>query len=65
MPNVEQGSPLTMGWCLDCHRQPERHLRPQSEITNLSWAAADPGLGRELAKQYDVHTRTSCTTCHR
>src|SRR5262249_39620084 len=26
---------LTMGWCLDCHRNPAPHLRPPEEITNM------------------------------
>ncbi|MFZ9914884.1 MAG: cytochrome c3 family protein, partial [Phycisphaerales bacterium] len=37
MEVVYQKSPLSMGWCLECHRNPEQNLRPVSEITNLSW----------------------------
>ncbi len=67
MPTIEQVAPLTMSWCLDCHRNPAPHLRPQTAIASLSWAPlSDPAaLGRELMKKYDVHSRTSCTTCHR
>jgi hypothetical protein len=67
MAAVEKATPLTMGWCLDCHRNPEKNLRPTEEITNMTWQPeGDPEVaGRLLAQQYDVHTRISCTTCHR
>jgi hypothetical protein len=69
MAAVEQVSPLTMGWCLECHRDPVKNLRPVEFITSMTWKP-DPGveaekLGADLAKLYNVHTRTSCDTCHR
>ncbi|XXF78123.1 cytochrome c3 family protein [Myxococcaceae bacterium GXIMD 01537] len=67
MPAVYQAQPLTMGWCLDCHRAPARHLRPLAEVGNLTWRA--PGdaeaLGQRLARELDVRPSTDCTTCHR
>lgn len=67
MAAVEQKAPLTMGWCLECHRHPEPNLRPREEITNLTWTStSDPEvLGRQLVERYHVNTRISCTTCHR
>ena len=68
MPAVHKAQPLTMGWCLDCHRDPKPHLRPVEEVTNMEWTRpeGDPSMtGEALAERYDVHTRTSCTTCHR
>ncbi|HZA51406.1 MAG TPA: cytochrome c3 family protein [Myxococcaceae bacterium] len=69
MPSVMQVAELTMGFCLDCHRNPERHIRPKEEITNLAWApprGVDPiDLGKKLIQEYDIHPRTSCSTCHR
>jgi Cytochrome c7 and related cytochrome c len=67
MPAVQQVTPLTMQWCLDCHREPTKHLRPREEITSMSWMPSGDGqeLGKALAREYGVHTRTSCTTCHR
>jgi hypothetical protein len=67
MPVVEQTAPLTMGWCLDCHRNPAPNLRPKEYVTSMDW---QPGknaeeLGYELMARYDVQPRTSCTTCHR
>ncbi|HEX7128068.1 MAG TPA: cytochrome c3 family protein [Thermodesulfobacteriota bacterium] len=67
MPRVFQVAPLTMGWCLDCHRAPERHLRPLDQITNMAWTPDRPQLevGRELKARYGVREMTTCTTCHR
>jgi hypothetical protein len=66
MPEVRQSAPLTMGWCLDCHRDPGPHLRPRERSTDLAWEPEDPAaVGREVALALDVHTRVSCTACHR
>lgn len=58
-----------MRWCLDCHRNPERHLRPQEEVFNMAWKAKDQlSLGRELRETYRIRPTevlTSCGTCHR
>ncbi|AGC47969.1 MULTISPECIES: cytochrome c3 family protein [Myxococcus] len=70
MAAVEQFAPLTMAWCLECHRNPEPHLRPSEFITSMTWTPpADKteaiALGEKLKAEYDVHSRTSCSTCHR
>jgi hypothetical protein len=67
MPAVEKAYPLTMSWCLNCHRSPEKHLRPLEEVTNMAWAPEGDAelVGQELAVKNQVHTRTSCSTCHR
>ena len=67
MPAIHQEAPLTMGWCLACHRNPAPNLRPPGAITTMGWVPdGDPVLlGQQLMKKYDIHTRVSCTTCHR
>jgi len=67
MNQLYQAASLQMEWCLDCHRHPERYVRPREEVFNLAWEPAKPQdeLGRELLKSYDVHPRTDCSTCHR
>jgi hypothetical protein len=67
MPLMWQEASLTMEWCLDCHRQPERYLRPREEVFNAAYEppADQLTLGHALAKEYGIHTRTSCSTCHR
>jgi hypothetical protein len=34
---VKQVEPLSMGWCLNCHREPAANLRPIDQVTNLMW----------------------------
>ncbi|MBI5070888.1 MAG: cytochrome c3 family protein [Deltaproteobacteria bacterium] len=67
MPGIWQVAPLTMGWCLDCHRNPGPSLRPRDAVTKMGWKPeGDPAaLAAQLMKAHDVKTRTSCTTCHR
>lgn len=67
MDVVQQAQPLSMGWCLDCHRNPEPHLRPLSEITNMTWTAPeDPSQSAALAEVVEkADPQESCSTCHR
>lgn len=67
MAYVQQVAPLTMTWCLECHRAPEPFLRPVEEVANMAWQGPEDrlALGRELVQKNAVLTRTSCTTCHR
>jgi hypothetical protein len=37
MVEVTQAEPLNMGWCLDCHRNPEQHLRPKDKVTVMGY----------------------------
>ncbi len=64
MAAVEQVAPLTMSWCVDCHRAPERHLRPQSQITSTTWRPRPVDLVRLTATLRPRHL-TYCSTCHR
>ena len=66
MPSITQAQPLSMGWCLECHRDPAPSLRPLSALTSMRWERR-PGepSPAELVRRYDVHPRTDCTTCHR
>ena len=67
MPLMWQEASLTMEWCLDCHRQPERYLRPREQVFNAAYEppADQLALGRSLVEEYGIHTRTSCSACHR
>lgn len=67
MVEVSQMEPLSMGWCLDCHRAPEKNLRPPEEVTNMAWTApGDPvAYGRRLREKYNLNPPTDCSTCHR
>jgi len=78
MPLVYQAASLQMEWCLECHREPERYLRPKSEVFNMDWqqenalaenkTAEQLARGRQLKTDYKVRPRAvleSCSTCHR
>ena len=66
MDVVHQAKTLSMGWCLDCHRNPEKYLRPEDRITDMAWAAEDQAaLGLELREQKQIHPTTDCSGCHR
>jgi hypothetical protein len=62
---VYQASPLTMEWCLSCHRAPEKHIRPREEVFNMNYVPKNQAvLGPELVKKYGVTSKTHCSTCH-
>ena len=62
MDIVTQAEPLNMGWCLDCHRNPEPYLRSKDQITNMSYVPT-----KEEQKALFDHIeppRTACGACH-
>jgi Cytochrome c7 and related cytochrome c len=70
MPLVYQATSMQMEWCLDCHRAPEKYLRPRSEVFNMAYDAPANQLevGLALKKEYKVagaEHMTSCSVCHR
>jgi hypothetical protein len=70
MPFTYQVPTLLMEWCLDCHRHPERHVRPREEVFNMKWQppANQLELGRDLVEKYKIRDPkhlTSCSVCHR
>jgi menaquinone reductase, multiheme cytochrome c subunit len=67
MEVVRQDKKLTMGWCLECHRDPAPNIRPKEFVTQMDWQAAGDAadLGRRLMEQHDISPSTDCTTCHR
>lgn len=64
---VELDQPLSMGWCLDCHRDPEPNLRPLDQVTNMNWdpATADYDPKRDPARKRQVNPPLYCSGCHR
>ena len=70
MPLILQKSSLQMAWCLDCHRDPSRYVRPREQITTMGYqpAVAQSEIGPRLVKEYNiagVEHMTSCSVCHR
>ncbi|MBD3268195.1 cytochrome C [bacterium] len=67
MVQVFQAETLSMGWCLDCHRNPEPHLRPLDKITDMNWQPQknQTDLGKQLRNEFNINPSTDCSTCHR
>ncbi len=70
MPLIRKAEPMTMEWCLNCHRQPQKYLRPREKVVDMQWQPQDQlSLGQALVKQYHMETSldriTNCSTCHR
>jgi len=67
MEQVHVAKPLSMAWCLDCHRNPEPHLRPPEFVTDLNWVPEEDAveMGKRVRDQLRINPSTSCSTCHR
>lgn len=69
MPLVRQTQTLQMNWCLDCHRNPEKFVRPKEEVYNMDWelpaGVSQADLGAKLVKEYEIQPQDTCSTCHR
>src|SRR5262249_25457031 len=68
MPLTYQEHSLLMSWCLDCHREPQPHLRPNDAVFSMTWAPTTNGSGKVGLQQQrlrPVEELTSCSACHR
>ena len=70
MPLTWKDQSLFMSWCLECHRNPEKHLRPVDQVFTMGWKPPidQETLGRQLMQQYNIEPTfklTNCSICHR
>jgi hypothetical protein len=67
MPLTWKAGTLEMGFCLGCHRNPERFVRPREEVFTMGYQPPVPQaeLGARLVTAYGIRRLTDCTTCHR
>ena len=70
MPLTRKTETLYMKWCLECHRNPQKYVRPRDKIYDMTWHPSEEGHGEgaKLVQQYRVDTSgrlTNCSTCHR
>ena len=67
MPLMRRENSLYMEWCLECHREPERFVRPREFVFSMDWQPPPDrlALGRKLIKEYRIEKLTSCSVCHR
>jgi hypothetical protein len=66
MDVVYQAQPLSMAWCLGCHRSPEQYLRPPEEVTTMGYEPVrdQVALGAELVSAQNIKPTTNCSGCH-
>ena len=69
MPVVAKAESLQMSWCLDCHRSPEKYIRPRDAVFTMGWTppADQEAAGKQLVAEYGIHTEQmmDCSMCHR
>ena len=65
MEVVRVQEPISMGWCLDCHRDPGKNLRPLDQITNMDWEPDEAWLAKAGQVAAGVNPPTYCSGCHR
>ncbi len=67
MPITWQAESLRMKWCLDCHRHPERYVRPRDRVFDMDYQPPpnQTALGKRLVSEYHIQSLISCSTCHR
>jgi hypothetical protein len=67
MPLMWRENTLLMEWCLGCHREPERYVRPREAVFRMDWTPPpnQHEAGRRLVAQYKIRKLTDCYTCHR
>ena len=78
MQLMRQQNTLYMEWCIDCHRQPEKYVRPRDQIYNMNfkpqdatnpatgkpWASQEE-MGKALVEKYEIRSKITCNACHR
>lgn len=74
MTEVYHAKPLSMAFCLDCHRNPAARVRPPDKITDLNWTwSGDPTIaaqqqkafGEKFVHDFRVESLQNCSACHR
>lgn len=69
MQQIWKNQPLTMGWCLECHRNPAQFVRPREEVFDMTYQAPTNQLelGEQLVAEYNINVEKlpQCSTCHR
>ena len=67
MPLMFKVNTLYMNWCIECHRNPWKYVRPREQVFNMAYEppANQEEFGKQLVKEYKIQSLTDCWTCHR
>ena len=74
MDEVYHAKPLSMSFCLDCHRDPASKIRPLDKVTDLAWEPSPSpetaekwrkSEGKKMVDHWRVESLQNCSACHR
>ncbi len=68
MDEVRHAKPLSMGFCLECHRNPEKQIRDPKDVYNLSLEInpeVQEKMGKQFVHDWKVNSSQNCSACHR
>lgn len=69
MQSVQHIKSLSMSFCLECHRKPEKYIRSLSQVYNFEWKLNDDmaqiEMGRKFIQEWNISPSQSCSACHR
>jgi hypothetical protein len=69
MPLMSKANTFHMAWCLQCHKSPEKFIRPKDQVYSVEWKPGSNQLdeGKKLVEEYGVRVEqlTNCSVCHR
>lgn len=67
MPLTWKVHSLHMDWCLECHREPEKFVRPRDKVFDMTWTPPDDQIeqGKKLVEEYGIQSKVYCSACHR
>ncbi len=69
MDEVQHAKPLSMGFCLECHRDPSAYLRDPKQVFDLNWQPQDPAAHKDAmvqaAHDWKINSSQNCSACHR
>ena len=71
MPLMRREQPLFMSWCVECHREPEKFIRPRDKVFEMGYQPDEDQsvMGKRLVEEYNVQrsdrSLTDCWICHR
>ena len=68
-PLTRKVNTLHMSWCLECHRAPQKFIRPKDKVFDIDWEAPADQIeqGKALVEAYNVNVEQldNCSVCHR
>jgi hypothetical protein len=69
MPLMWKVNSLNMEWCIECHKNPEKFVRPKEQVFNMTYRAPSnqEEIGKQLIADYNIQTQQllNCSVCHR